>query len=160
MSDHDRSDLLTAAGGPGSPAEPVVRPPLHRWLWYAFGGGLPARHRGWVLRDTTTHNWWLRHVRRSLLQLSLPIAVVMVFLPADWGLKVAIAIGGVILSLIYSIAYMTETTEHRVRKAGYPVGTAQAERDRHALVQQRIDSERKRVANAKRAARYRERTGR
>lgn len=143
----------------GAPADPVVRPAAHRWIWYALGGGLPARHRGWVLRDTTTHNWWLRHVARSMLQLSIPIALVMVLLPADWGLKAGIAVGGVMLALIYSIAYMTETTEHRVRKAGYPVGTAQAERDRHALVQQRIESQRKRAANARRAARYRDRTG-
>ena len=35
-------------------AEPVVRPAPHRWLWYAIGGRLPERHRGWVLFDSTT----------------------------------------------------------------------------------------------------------
>src|SRR5687767_11313906 len=42
--------------------EPIVRPAPHRWLWYALGGRLPARHRGWVLFDTTTGTWGLRHV--------------------------------------------------------------------------------------------------
>jgi hypothetical protein len=40
------------------------------------------------------------------------------------------------------------------------VGTAQAYRDRAALVREQRDSERKRAAAAKRAARYRVRTGR
>ena len=28
------------------------------WVWYALGGRLPQRHRGWVLFDTTTDTWW------------------------------------------------------------------------------------------------------
>jgi len=152
--------MTTPVAQTGAPADPVLRPAPHRWIWYALGGGLPARHRGWVLHDTTTNNWWLRHIARSMVQLAIPVVPIMVFLPAGWGLKVAIAVGGVILALIYSIAYMTETVEHRVRKAGYPVGTAQKERDRRGVHQQRLESERKRAAGAKRAARYRDRMGR
>ena len=140
--------------------EPVVRPAPHRWLWYALGGRLPARHRGWVLFDTTTGTWGLRHVARMLVQMSIPIALLLVFLPAPFGLRAAVAGGGVFLGLIYSLAYMPETTENRVVKAGYPAGTAQAVRDEHSLVKQRKESERKRAAAAKRAARYRGRSGR
>jgi hypothetical protein len=143
----------------GSAAEPMVRPAPHRWLWYALGGRLPERHRGWVLRDTTTGTWWLRHMARSLVQMGIPIALVMTLLPAGWGLRAAAAGGGVALALFYSLAYMTETTENRVVQAGYPVGTAQARRDRTALVRQKRESERKRAAAAKRAARYRNRGG-
>jgi hypothetical protein len=141
-------------------AEPIIRPAPHRWLWYALGGGLPARHRGWVLFDTTTERWWLRHVVRSLVQMSIPIVVVMVLLPASWELRVAAAGGGVFLGMIYSLAYMNETVEHRVVKAGYPAGTAQAARDRIDVGRRRKESERKRAAAAKRAARYRKRAGR
>lgn len=141
-------------------AEPVVRPAPHRWLWYAFGGGLPVRHRGWVLHDTTTDSWWLRHVARSVVQMSIPIVAVMVLLPAAWELRAAAAVGGVFLGMIYSLAYMNETVEHRVVKAGYPAGTAQAARDRAERVRQREESERKRAAAVKRAARYRKRAGR
>ena len=74
--------------------EPVVRPTAHRWLWYAFGGRLPARHRGWVLFDTTTGTWWARHIARMLVQMSIPIALIMVFLPAPLGLRAAVAGGG------------------------------------------------------------------
>ena len=140
--------------------EPVRRPAPHRWVWYALGGRLPARNRSWVLHDTTTGTWWLRHVARSLVQMAIPIALVMTLLPAPWGLRAAAAGGGIFLALMYSLAYMTETTENRVVKAGYPVGTAQAYRDRAALARDRRESERKRAAQARRAARYRERTGR
>ncbi len=138
----------------GTPAEPVVRPAPHRWLWYALGGRLPERHRGWVLHDTTTGTWWLRHIARSLVQMAIPIALVMLLLPAGWGLRAAAAGGGVFLAMIYSLAYMSETTENRVVKAGYPAGTAQAVRDRASLVRQQQETERKRAAAAKRAARY------
>ena len=142
------------------PTEPVVRPASHRWLWYALGGGLPERNRGWVLHDTTTGTWWLRHIVRSLVQVAVPIALVMALLPAGWGLRAAAAGGGLALALFYSLAYMPETTENRVVKAGYPAGTATVQRERAAHGRQLRETERKRAAAAKRAARYRDRTGR
>jgi hypothetical protein len=150
-------------GGPeadrGAPAEPIVRPAPHRWFWYALGGGLPERNRGWVLHDTTTGTWWLRHIARTLVQVAIPIGLVMALLPAGWGLRAAAAGGGLALALFYSLAYMFETTENRVVKAGYPAGTATAHRERAGLGRQQRESERKRAAAAKRAARYRNRTG-
>jgi hypothetical protein len=141
-------------------AEPIVRPSPQRWIGYAFGGRLPERNRGWVLHDTTTGTWWLRHLLRTLVQLAVPIVLVVAFLPASWELRAAAAGGGVFLALIFSVAYMNETTENRVVKAGYRAGTAQAGRDRAGLDRQQKESARKRAAAAKRAARYRGRTGR
>ena len=155
-----RSTVTVPDGGDGTAAGPLVRPAPHRWLWYALGGGLPARHRSWVLHDTTTGSWWLRHIARSLVQMSIPIALVMTLLPAPLGLRLAAAGGGIFLAMIYSLAYMNETTENRVVKAGFPAGTAQARRDRVGLDRQRRETERRRTAAAKRAARYRQRTGR
>ena len=140
--------------------EPVVRPAPHRWLWYALGGRLPRRNRGWVLHDTTTSTWWLRHVARTFVQMAVPIALVLTVLPAPWGLRAAAAGGGIFLALIYSLAYMPESTENRVVKAGYPSGTATAHRERTALLREQGENERRRAAAAKRAARYRERMGR
>jgi uncharacterized protein DUF5313 len=145
---------------PAVPAEPVIRPAPHRWLWYALGGSLPARHRGWVLYDTTTSTWWLRHIVRSLVQVAIPIALVMTLMPAGWGVRAAAAGAGLALALFYSLAYMPETTENRVVKAGYPAGTATARRERAGLGRLERESERKRAAAAKRAARYRHRTDR
>jgi hypothetical protein len=141
----------------GASAGPIIRPAPHRWLWYALGGGLPERNRGWVLHDTTTGTWWLRHIARTLVQVAVPIGLVMALLPAGWGLRAAAAGGGLALALFYSLAYMFETTENRVVKAGYPAGTATAHRERAGLGRQQRESERKRAAAARRAARYRNR---
>jgi hypothetical protein len=152
--------MLNTQAERDQPVEPVIRPALHRWLWYALGGGLPERNRGWVLHDTTTRTWWLRHIARTLVQVAVPIALVMTLLPAAWGLRAAAAGAGVVLALFYSLAYMPETTENRVVKAGYPAGTATSLRERAAQGRQQRESERKRAAATRRAARYRERTGR
>ncbi len=142
-----------------SAEEPAIRPGPHRWLWYALGGALPRRHRTWVLHDTTTGTWWLRHVARTLVQMSIPIAGIMILLPAPWQLRVAVCGAGLFLGFIYSFAYMPETTENRVVKAGYPAGTATALRERAAHARQVRDAERRRAAAGRRAARYRERRG-
>ena len=142
------------------PTDPIVRPAPHRWLWYAAGGRLPERNRGWVLHDTTARTWWLRHIFRMLAQLAIPIALIMVFLPASWELRAACAGGGVALAVFYSLAYMPEMTENRVVKAGYRAGTATEHRERAAQLREQRDGERRRAAAAKRAARYRDRLGR
>ncbi len=144
---------------PAAASRPVRRPAPHRWLWYALGGGLPARNREWVLHDTTTRTWWLRHVLRAFVQLAVPIVLVLLLVPGPFWIRGMAAIGGVLLGLIFSLAYMTETTENRVMRAGYPAGTAQAARERFGLLRERQDAERRRAAAAKRAARYRARTG-
>jgi hypothetical protein len=159
-SDQQRVVMADPDADRGAPTEPVSRPAPHRWIWYALGGRLPERNRGWVLHDTTTGTWWLRHIARSLVQTAIPIALVMTLLPAGWGLRAAAAGAGVFLAMFYALAYMTETTENRVVNAGYPVGTAEAHRDRAGLLRDRRESERRRVAAAKRAARYRRRAGR
>jgi hypothetical protein len=92
--------------------------------------------------------------------MTIPIALVMALIPAGWALRAACAGGGIFLAMIYSLAYMNETVEHRVVKAGYQAGTAQAIRDRGTSVKQQQETERKRAAAAKRAARYRDRMGR
>jgi hypothetical protein len=138
-------------------AEAVVRPAPHRWLWYSLGGRLPRRNRAWVLHDTTTSTWWLRHVGRTFVQMAVPIVLVLTLLPGPWGLRAAAVGGGIFLALIYALAYMAEAVENRVVKAGYPAGTAQAVRDEASIVRQQKESERKRAAAVKRAARYRSR---
>ena len=55
---------------------------------------------------------------------------------------------------------MTETTENRVKKAGYPAGTAQAVRDRAQVSRDAATTVKRRAAAEKRAARYRARQGR
>ena len=152
--------MTESTASSGTDGKPVVRPAPHRWISYAFGARLPERNRSWVLRDTTVRTWWLRHIARLMVQLAIPIGLILAFLPASWGLRAACAGGGLALALFYSLAYMPEVTENRVVKAGYPAGTATAQRERAAHVREQRDSERRRTAAAKRAARYRDRMGR
>jgi hypothetical protein len=133
------------------------RPDAIRWLWYALGGGLPARFSPWVLHDTTTRTWALRHVLRSFVQLSIPIALVLFLVPGEFWIRGMAALGGVFLALFFSLAYMPETTESRVKRAGFPAGTATSTRERLGQERQDAESRRRREAAERRGARYRAR---
>jgi hypothetical protein len=112
------------------------RPNPVQWIWYALGGGLPRRLSPWVLADTTGRTWIVRHLLRAVVQLSPLLAVCLLAVPVPLAYRLSAAVGGLFLGLMFSIAFMTETIEHRVAKAGYPAGTAariraeRAERDR------------------------------
>lgn len=105
--------------------ESRIRPGPLRWLWYAFGGGLPKRYRQWVLHDLTCRTWPWRHLARQLAQLAPFIVIVLVAIPGPISLRVMCAVGGAFVGLFYSFAYLYETTEHRAIKAGFPSGTTQ-----------------------------------
>jgi uncharacterized protein DUF5313 len=134
-----------------------VRPGPLRWIAYALGAGLPERHRTWVLYDTTTRTWVWRHVLRTLVQLAVPIALVLLLVPGAFWIRAMAALGGLILGMAFSLAYMPEAVENRVKKAGYVPGSAQAVRDLASREREALDSGRRRAAAAKRAARYRDR---
>jgi hypothetical protein len=137
-----------------------VRPGPFRWIWYALGGGLPSRFSPWVLHDTTTRTWALRHMLRALVQLAIPIALVLLLVPGAFWIRGMAALGGLLLAMFFSLAYMVETTESRVKRAGYPAGTAQTARDRSDAGREGQERERRQAAAARRAARYRARQGR
>jgi hypothetical protein len=106
----------------------VDRPNPAQWLWYSLGGSLPARLSPWVLHDTTCRTWWLRQVIRSLLVVAPLVFVLLVFVPGPFWIRAMSSLGGIIMGLIFSLGYMVETTEHRLVKAGYPVGTGEQQR--------------------------------
>lgn len=114
------------------------RPHPAQWVWYALGGGLPRELSPWVLADTTGRTWIWRHLARAVVQL-LPFLVLCVaVVPVPLSYRLSAAAGGLLLGLLFSFAFMTETIEHRVAKAGYPPGTAarvRAERAERARVE-------------------------
>jgi hypothetical protein len=120
------------------------RPNPAQWLWYAYGGGLPRSLSPWVLEDTTCRTWVLRHLARALVQLTPVVVLCLLVPPVDFGFRLSAAAGGLVIGLLFSAAYMTETTEHRAVKAGWAPGTTAERRDERA--------ERERV---ERRARYR-----
>jgi hypothetical protein len=112
------------------------RPNPLQWLWYAYGGGLPRELSPWVLADTTARTWVWRHLTRAVVQLLPLVLICLLAVPLPLGYRASAAVGGLLIGLIFSVAFMTETTEHRAAKAGYPPGAAaqareeRAERDR------------------------------
>jgi hypothetical protein len=76
-----------------------------------------------VLSDTTGRTWILRHIARAVVQM-LPIVVLCLVVQVPLAYRISAAAGGLLLGLLFSMAFMTETIEHRVSKAGYPPGTA------------------------------------
>jgi hypothetical protein len=93
------------------------------------------------------------------VQLAIPIGLVLLLVPGDFWIRGMAALGGVLLGLFFSLAYMPETTENRVKRAGYPAGTATATRERAAQERVGREGDRRRAAAARRAARYRARRG-
>ena len=51
------------------------------------------------------------------------VALCLLVAPVPFSVRLSTAAGGVLMGLLFSLAYMTETTEHRAVKAGYPPGT-------------------------------------
>ena len=114
------------------------RPNPLQWVWYALGGGLPRELSPWVLADTTGPTWIWRHVARALVQLLPVLVLCIVAVPVPLAYRLSAAAGGLLLGLMFSFAFVTETIEHRVAKAGYPPGTAarlRAERAERARVE-------------------------
>jgi hypothetical protein len=142
-----------------APAGPIHRPGPLRWLWYAFGGTLPSRYSTWVLHDTTSRTWVLRHVARAFAQLAVPIALVLLLVPGEFWIRGMAALGGVFLGLFFSLAYMPETVEHRAVRAGFPAGTATRIRARAGREREVAASAHRREAAARRASRHRARWG-
>lgn len=120
------------------------RPNPAQWLWYAYGGGLPPSLSDWVLDDTTRRSWVWRHLARALVQLAPVLLLCLLVPPVPFDIRLTATLGGVVIGLLFSVAYMTETTEHRAVKAGWPPGTTAARRAERA--------ERERI---ERQARYR-----
>ncbi len=116
-----------------------------QWVWYAFGGGLPRSLSDWVLEDTTRRTWVWRHLARALVQLAPVVALCLLVPPLTLEVRLSAAAGGVLIGLLFSVAYMTETTEHRTVKAGWPPGTTA-----------RVRAERVERERVERRARYRQ----
>jgi len=107
----------------------VRRPGPLRWIWYAFGGGLPPRYREWVLFDASCPTWGLRHFARAVVQMSLVAVPVLLLVPGPLWIRLVGLLLGLLVGLQYALFIMQESVEHRVRKAGYPQGAAQAKRE-------------------------------
>ncbi|MBN9099755.1 MAG: DUF5313 family protein [Pseudonocardia sp.] len=100
----------------------VPRPGPFRWICYAFGGGLPARHRSWVLGDASCPSGGLRHSARAFVQMA-PVAIpVLLLVPGPLWIRLVAILLGRLVGLQYALHTMQESVERRVPKAGHPRG--------------------------------------
>jgi hypothetical protein len=139
----------------------ALRPNPVQWLGYAFGAGLPDELAEWVYRDTTGPTWVLRQLGRSLVQLAPLVLAVLVFVPGAFWIRGVAVVAATAMGLIFSLAYMTETTDHRLVKAGYPAGTGDSVRGHRgaaarttATAQRNAQSAARRARRDARAARF------
>jgi hypothetical protein len=137
-----------------------TRPTAWQWLRYAFGGGLPASLNEWVLRDTTTPGWAMRHLLRTTVQIVPVLALAVLVLPGPPLIIVPMVLGGALMGYIYSVAFMIQSTEHRLIKAGYPEGTGESIREARAHDDQQVVAARYRARVARTNAKRQERAGR
>ena len=124
------------------------RPGPLRWLWYAFGGGLPARYRAWVLHDASCDTWMPRHFIRAFVQMGLVAVPVVLLVPGPLWIRLAAILLGWLVGLQYAMYFVDGSVERRVRRAGYPPGAAQAARNE-------LHADERAAAAARYAARYR-----
>jgi hypothetical protein len=119
-------------------------------MWYAAGGGLPEKYRDWVLHDTTSATWLVRHFARVLAVLIIPTVLLVVLLPASGGLRALTALTTDSCVVLLSGILASDTTERRLHRMGYPWGTAASLRAQRAENAQRAAAERYRQRRAAR----------
>ncbi|HEY3748460.1 MAG TPA: DUF5313 family protein [Pseudonocardiaceae bacterium] len=100
----------------------MKRPNVLWWLYYQYGGTLPAEYREWVLHDGTCRTWLLRVFVRGFVMVVPVVAVLFVgFLLLGHSLPLAlgsIALG-LLVNLRYSWSYSVESVDRRLAKHGY-----------------------------------------
>jgi Family of unknown function (DUF5313) len=132
------------------PVRPTVRPGPWQWIRYVAGRELPERYRPWVVWDTVGPTWVWRHLGRLMAIMALLIVPLAVFLPIPIGLKLGALAGATIMGLIYGFAYIDESTDMRLTRAGYPTGLGQQVRRERAESAQREQSARRRAKTEQR----------
>lgn len=102
------------------------RPNPVLWLYYQYGGRLPATYRDWVLHDSTTRTWLLRVVLRALLRLAPIMAglalILRGWLGGPWALVLGSILLGVLVYLRFALTIAADSVDSRLTRYGYPTG--------------------------------------
>lgn len=122
----------TAAASLGLAVGPRRRPNPLLWIWYAFWGRLPARFAPWVLYDTTSITWVLRHIARIVVAMTVPTLLILFLLPGEMSLRGMTAGITAACALLFTVCWINESTEHRLLQAGYDWGTGEKVRARRS----------------------------
>jgi hypothetical protein len=136
-------------------AEPIVRPGPLAWAWYAVGGRLDPRHRGWVLHDVTCRSWLLRHFARLFLMITPLVVLYLALMPISLDIRVltGLTFGGGLL--MFGLVNTLIDTDRRAVRAGYGVGLPAQLRTTNSVERQRLASKQRRDRIAQRQAQRR-----
>ncbi len=132
----------------------AARPSTRQWLKYAYGAGLPDDLDDWVRRDTTCASWVWRHLARAVVQIAPIVVLVVIFLPGPEWIRLVAVVAGTAMALLFSIAYIVESNDRRLAKAGFAQGFGERTRQQRARETQAVASAQRRArAERRRAAR-------
>ena len=108
------------------------RPNPLLWLYYQYGGTLPASYREWVLHDATSRTWFLRVVLRAFVQLAPIMAILVIILRGVFGGPWLLVLGSILLGVLVflriALTLAVQNVDSRLTRYGYPTGYATAVR--------------------------------
>jgi hypothetical protein len=116
---------------------PLRRPTFARFLWYSFGGSLPAENHTWVLHDVTCRTWILRHFGRWSMAILPVFLVYLVVVPAPLGVRFLTGITFALALYVMSFVFILIDTDRRAVRAGYDHSYPSAVRTRNSVERQR-----------------------
>jgi hypothetical protein len=133
--------------------EAMRRPTFGRFVWYCYGGSLPAENHTWVLHDVTCRTWILRHFARWTMVVAPLFALYMVIGPAQLGVRVYTGIAFGLAIYVMSLVFILIDTDRRAVRAGYDHSYPQAVRTANSVDRQRTANHQRRERVAERQAR-------
>jgi uncharacterized protein DUF5313 len=131
----------------------VCRPGLRQFVWYCYGGSLPAKHHTWVLHDVTCRTWVLRHFARWTMIVVPIFCLFMAFMPTPFGIRffTGIAVSGGIY--MFALVNILIDTDRRAVRAGYSFNYPGEIRSSRAVNRQRDGNRERRERRAARQVR-------
>lgn len=131
---------------------PMLRPTVGRFLWYCYGGSLPAENHTWVLHDVTCRTWVLRHFARWTMVIAPLFIVYMAFTPTPFAIRFYTGIAFSLAIYVMSLVFILIDTDRRAVRAGYDHSQPQAIRTANSVERQRTDNHQRRERTAARRA--------
>ena len=126
-------------------AEPLIcRPTFGRWLWYCYGGSLPAVNHSWVLHDVTCRTWIPRHFARWTMVIAPLFLAYLVLMPSPIGIRLFTGIAFSLAIYVMSLVFILIDTDRRAVRAGYLHSQPQAVRTANGVARQRAANHQRR----------------
>jgi Family of unknown function (DUF5313) len=116
---------------------PIRRPTLGRFVWYCYGGSLPAENRSWVLHDVTCRTWVLRHFARWTMVIAPLFLLYMAFAPMPFGIRLFTGITFGLGIYVMSFVFILIDADRRAVRAGYDHSRPSAIRTANSVERQR-----------------------